>query len=614
MANFLVFISSRFSSPGTEPLFQLGLVRARSLKSQVSNDILERDWACAATFARINNSGAPIAHDLRTGSWLLAVGTWCHTNGYASGAEERLLQHYLEVGPQRLARELEGFFNVVIGDARTREVLLITDVIGSCHAFMRTLPEGIALAGSSLLLAGLGGVQLDAVACQEFVRIGVIYEDRTLYREVRKLGPATVFKFAQGALQAQQRYWEMGEIAERRLNANDAAAALWDTSIAAARKIAGSSGRIVCDLTGGYDSRALAGVLLGAGVDFSTTVSGAPESADVRVSRELAQLTGLPHEVQAPGEAISFQHLNDALTLTDGEYDIVEYARIMQIHRRLMQRFDISLNGSFGEVARGYWWELLFPRIGAREPLHADLLARKRFAATDQGAALFTSQVRVNLDDHFTAVIARLNAGLSAAPNTLQMDHTYIMLRMQRWQGRIASSTDQLWPCLSPFLFRSVLEVMLTAEPEVRKRSLLVRKMLAQFQPKLARHPLEHGYPAMPATLGNLHRFWPLLPYYGGKIKQKAARFIGKQSAGPAPAVELSTRERLWREAAMSEVLNPATMRTASLLDGATLVNFLERSRQPAFSQNEQWSRLLSLELTLRRLEHSNPGILADGK
>ena len=606
MANFFVFVPARFSSPDTPPLFQLGLACAQQLKSQLPSDSLERDWACAATFARINNSGAPIARDAQTGSWLLAVGTWCHADGYATGAEDRLLQRYLEVGPQRLGRELEGFFNVVIGDARTREVLLITDVIGSCHAFMRTTSEGIALAGSSLLLAGLGEVQLDPLACQEFVRIGVIYEERTFYREVRKLGPATVYKFAQGALQTQQRYWEIGEVAERQLNAKDATAALWDTSVAAARKIASSSGRIVCDLTGGYDSRALAGVLLGAGVDFSTTVSGSPESGDVRISRELAQLTGLTHEVQDPAEAISFQHLNDALMLTDGEYDVVEYARIMQIHRRLMQRFDISLNGSFGEVARGYWWELLFPRIGAREPLHANMLARKRFAATDRGAALFAPELRVDLVDHFTAVIARLNAELSAMPNTLQMDNTYIMLRMQRWQGRIASSTDQLWPCVSPFLFRSVLEVMLRAEPGVRKRSLLVRKMLAQFQPRLARHPLEHGYPAMPATLGNLHRFWPLLPYYGGKVMQKVAGKIGKRSTGQVSTVNDSPRARLWREAAVNEVLNPATMRTASILDGAALASFVERSRQATFTQDEQWSRLLSLELALRHLEQSN--------
>ncbi|MBI3775594.1 MAG: hypothetical protein HY273_08575, partial [Gammaproteobacteria bacterium] len=89
------------------------------MKSQVPSSTVERDWASAAVFARINTSGAPIALDPHTGSWLLAVGTWCHADGYSSGAEGRLLQRYLEVGAQRLGRELEGFFNVVIGDART---------------------------------------------------------------------------------------------------------------------------------------------------------------------------------------------------------------------------------------------------------------------------------------------------------------------------------------------------------------------------------------------------------------------------------------------------------------------------------------------------------------
>lgn len=606
MANFLVFLPSSSLSPDTPSVFQMGLSCARQLKSQLPSSSVERDWASAAVFARINTSGVPIVVDPHTGSWLLAVGTWCHADGYASGAEGRLLQRYLAVGAQRLGCELEGFFNVVIGDARTREVCLITDVIGSCHAFMRTTAGGIALAGSSLLLAGLGKVELDPVACQEFVRVGVMYEDRTLYREVRKLGPATVFNFAHGALQTQQRYWNIGELAQRRLNANEATTALWESSQVAVRKIASGGQRIVCDLTGGYDSRALVAVLLGAGVDFSTTVSGAPDSADVRVSCELAQLTGLPHEVQAPGEALGIRHLNDALTLTDGEYDVVEYARILQTHRRLMQRFDISLNGSFGEVARGYWWELLFPHTGARAPLHAELLARKRFAATDTGAALFAPALRVNLVAHFTGVIARLNADLSTAPNTLQMDHTYLMLRMQRWQGRIASSTDQLWPCVSPFLFRSVLEVMLCAAPGVRKRSLLVRKMLAQFQPKLARHPLEHGYPATPATLANLHRFLPLVTYYGGKVQQKIAHKMGLHRATNTSPVTLSTRARLWGETAVSEILNPTTMRLAELLDGPALANFLARSRQPAFSQDEPWSRLLSLELALHRLSQCN--------
>ncbi len=155
--------------------------------------MIEIDWAHAASFPRQNGSGTPIVTDQTTGSWLVAIGTWFHTEGYGAGEESQALNRYLEVGANRLARELEGFFVFVIGDARTRETIVLTDLIGSCHCFVRLWKNMVALSGSSLLLAGLGDFNLDPVGCQEFLYTGVIYEDRTIYREVRKLGPASIF-------------------------------------------------------------------------------------------------------------------------------------------------------------------------------------------------------------------------------------------------------------------------------------------------------------------------------------------------------------------------------------------------------------------------------------
>ena len=106
--------------------------------------------------------------------------------------------------------------------------------------------------------------------------------------------------------------------------------------------------------------------MLSGGVRFSVTVSGPEESADVQISRQLAKLAGLSHSHSCPPPMFALSDFRDALWLTHGEYDVVDYARILATHRALSGRFDISLNGSFGEVARGYWWELLFPHAGAR--------------------------------------------------------------------------------------------------------------------------------------------------------------------------------------------------------------------------------------------------------
>jgi hypothetical protein len=203
---------------------------------------------------------------------------------------------------------------------------------------------------------------------------------------------------------------------------------------------------------------------------------------------------------------------------------------------------------------------------------------------------------------HFAGVIERTNAGLAGFPNTFQMDHAYLMMRMQRWQGRIASSTNQIWPCLSPFLFRSVLETMLRTRALLRWRSLLVRKMLARFQPEMAAYPLEHGFPAEPTTWKNFYRFWPLASYFGHKVASKLARTMGvHRAAAEAPVgSRFVPRLALWREEAVKDLLLPAKMKLSGWLDPVALEAFFQRSQQPGFSFDEQWARVLSLELALR--------------
>src|SRR4029077_20823790 len=167
---------------------------------------------------------------------------------------------------------------------------------------------------------------------------------------------------------------------------------------------------------------------------------------------------------------------------------------------------------------------ILVPQTGKRMKLDPARLARLRYAPRIFTASLFKPELNLELVPHFAQIVERSNSGLSSTPNTFQMDHAYLAMRMQRWQGRIASSTNQLWPCLSPFLFRSVLETMLRTRALLRWRSLLIRKMLARFQPEMAAYPHEHGFPVEPTTWKNFYRFWPLASYFGHKVTGKLAR------------------------------------------------------------------------------------------
>lgn len=608
LGNFFVVLPAQDQPDQSTALFQKGIDRANSLLHLNPNAQQRADWFAAASFQRLNSTGSPIVADPATGTWLATLGVWFHKDGFATGEEPRLLDRYLKDGPRNLALALDGSYAAVIGDARTREVSVITDIIGNSHCYWRRTNSTLAISGSALLLAALEDFRLDPIAYQEFIATGIIYEDRSLFREVRKFGPGEITRFACTDLRPKtERYWSPAVVAAESLRGRDATRRVWEEVGGAVRRISKRFPRIVCDLTGGYDSRFSAAAYHAAGTRVAATVSGPPNSGDVRVSKGLAKMAGFEHLYLEAPTGIAAEQLAKALRLTDGGYELVEYSRIEWVHETLAARFDASANGCLGEVARGNWWEILAPNIGAFQPLDCRMVAAKRYVAKPYDASVFRAGEKVDLVEHFAGVVARSIEDLAGSTNTMQLDATYILMRMQCWQGRIASSTNRIWPALTAFLFRPVLETLLAVRARDRVNSMLVRRILAEYAPDWANHPLESGCPAAPMTIKNFYRFAPLANYYGKKIAAKLLRGAVWGTPGWMPA----ERQRLWQREEIRELLNPKEMRIANILEPDALSKFLQRAQQQDFAYDEQWARILSLEITLRTLEQSGARLLS---
>lgn len=595
MGNIFAVMAPENARSKPEELFGAGLKLARRIKSRAPKNTIDIGYARAASFARRNGSGGEMVTDDATGCWLMAAGSWFHANGYGAGDEKWLLQRVVEKTITRVASGLEGFFVIVFCDARSREVFVVTDLMGGRHCFMRVLRDCVALSTSSLLLAALGDSTPDALACEEFLRTGAIYEDRTLFREVKKLDPATIYRFADGALADTVRYWRMSDLDPEAFDGEEAAQAFGERLVSVAERIAATYRRPVCDLTGGYNSRLVVAAFLNAGVEFETAVVGHDTDPDVIISRGLSKLIGAPNSRFKPAEVVQFQQLEEALRLTDGECDLIHYARVYAPRHALSARFDVSVNGSCGEIARDYGWNILFPKIGRRERIDCRELAARHYAADPCSPDLLPLGDAFDIVEHLAMIIGRLNKGLDGWPNTAQMDHAHLALRMQRWQGRIASGADQVWPCISPFMFRSTLETALQTSAHTRRRSRLVRSLMSTFGERFAAYPLEHGYPAAPFTLRYLPQFVPAAWRCAKKAWDRAQGKYFANGAAPKP-----DRLRLLHDEEIRETLNPATMRLARLIDPSLLRNFLESSRQVCFAFDLQWRRVLAAEMTLR--------------
>src|SRR5262245_12358266 len=111
-----------------------------------------------------------------------------------------------------------------------------------------------------------------------------------------------------------------------------------------------------------------------------------------------------------------------------------------------------------------YGWNMLFPKVGMREPIDCRNLAASYYAADPCSPDLFPPGAAFDIVEHLAMIIGRLNEGLDEWPNTAQIDHAHLTMRMQRRHGRIASGVDQIWPAVSPFMFRSTWEMALRRE------------------------------------------------------------------------------------------------------------------------------------------------------
>lgn len=606
MSGFILVTSSDREAVRAEEIFNGGIVAAGVLMQQDTTLRLREEKIKLATMPGLNGIAPTFIADAAFGDWLLVAGQWFYSSKHRDPHD--LLLRCRTGRLEEMALDLEGFFTMLYGHTARGEVSILTDIIGSYHCFHRQWQGVAAISNSSALLAAIDSVSLDPVACQEFIAAGVIYEDRTIHREVRKLGPSGISILREGELRYQKRYWQLSDISCESLGRPEAIDALANALSEAGKSIIAKYPRPICDLTGGYDSRALLAGMLSAGINPCTVVTGSKDCQDVRVSTGLANLIGLQHRHVTHDPVVDPIHLSTALSLTDGEYDVIEYSRVYNVHRGLSHEFDISINGSFGEVARGYWWELLFPNAGEAKEVDARKIARLRFAAGAGDGGLFRPEKRLHFVDHFADIIKRTNQGLESYPNTVQMDNLYLLMRMQRWQGRIASSTNRIWPCVSPFMFRSVLEIMLRTKSVLRRRGLFIRDFLTKMDMRLGNYPLEHGYPPLRVSIGTAYRFWPLVPVYLQKVAAKLRKKMGIAGSGYD---YISSRTQLWRNDYVMEVLDPQKMKSAKLFDEQGLCCFLENSRGSAFVHEAQWARLLSLEMGLKKIDEVRSQLLS---
>ena len=210
---------------------------------------------------------------------------------------EVLLHGYRRWGIDALARRCQGMFAFAIWDEQSRELFLVRDRLGVKPLLYAVNQEGLAFAstGRALRAAGMGG-ELDEQAVMDFLEWGVVPEQRSIYRGLAKLAPASIARWHDGRMEIRE-YWRPPAV-DPASNSSFAEAVERTEALllAAVKRRTRADVPIGALLSGGIDSALICWALRQVGSDITAYSFGAPgepedESSDARLT---ANELGIP--------------------------------------------------------------------------------------------------------------------------------------------------------------------------------------------------------------------------------------------------------------------------------------------------------------------------------
>jgi asparagine synthase (glutamine-hydrolysing) len=283
-------------------------------------------------------------------------------DGGTTGTSPSLIDRYDKSGELAFS-QLNGSFAGLLADARTGQIRLFNDRLGFERLYWHQESNQTAFYFSSeakALLRVLPSTrEFDRTGLAQFLRYGCTFHEKTLYRNISLLPPASVWTIHKGATLAPHKsnyfspqQWEV----DPRINSNDLSSRFTDVFQNALPKyFIGQSG---LSLTGGWDTRMiLAGhVPEPQRLPCYTFAGPQRDTVDVQQARKVAKALQQDHQVlrlQADFFKDFGKHAEKTVFVSDG-YAGICLSHEIYLNRKARDVAAIRVTGNFGsEILRG---------------------------------------------------------------------------------------------------------------------------------------------------------------------------------------------------------------------------------------------------------------------
>jgi len=480
------------------------------------------DVFCISKFARLDehDENIHVGDDIS----LFCVGTILYKDLIGREAILSIKNELIHNDINEIVGRLDGHFILIIIYHFSDVINIITDHAGMMHAYIYRDGQNIYISTSSAILSKNFNVTLDVDAVVQFLRCDSICDCDTIYNEIKLLDPATIYNYKvdNKVNENKKTYWTSPIHIEEDMSIQEATD-IWTETLLDVGKII-SQNKVICDLTGGFDSRSILASMLPyvdkEGDDFSTFVFGPDNSGEVKVAKEIcSQLKVNNKHLTLPRNwnDLFSEYLMASLSITDGEENTSNYAPISFANKYKKKYYSCSLNGMGGCFLKSFNW--LQELTCSKRPAKINRFVKLRSLQYEYNEYVHSdflqsriSNIHSLLKRQYLNIISDMDFNQSF--NSLQLDNIDLRQRERRWGGRTISSSNQILKIIAPLYFKKCLDTAMSIPPGYKKNGRLVKRVISRINPELARQKMLTGMPCEELNSKNLYKFYPIIFVY----------------------------------------------------------------------------------------------------
>ncbi len=423
---------------------------------------------------------------------------------------EYLLQRYHEEG-DRVFSSLNGLYTLALWDNPHTTLYLSVDRCSSIPLYYYSSGGVLSFAQElkALLIAG-APADLDEEGLSEYFSCGFQFNEKTIFKNVRRLRPGEVLSCKLDGIQ-KKRYWSATFIHSTK-NIPGVLEEASETFGKVVRERLRKGGTVGIALTGGQDTRATWSVVRSEGIGWRAFSHGLGDANDVCIARQLSSRMGIEHLVFEYTPNVIRNFFNYAQMLvrrSDGQMKI-DSALILPSYEYQRLFYSILMDSSISGIER----RVLF-RFQAR-----NLITPLSFATT-LGSLLKKSGCLQLLSRPFRETAERVfNNSLHTLTDDLMQrakspeDWLDLFILEQKWSNAQAPGTTVQLGYLGsrmPMFDHRWLDIVTNIPAHIRARYDIYFAIFQKYWPDLLRVPLDHDGIRVPCTPNRYRRYVPVL-------------------------------------------------------------------------------------------------------